>query len=102
MIIITASFAVPADSRAEIIALCSTHSARSRAEPGCISHHIHADCDDPARLFFYEHWQDEAAVAAHFAVPESGEFVKRLSALVGERPEIRIYRSEAVSMAELG
>ena len=101
MIIITASFAVPADSRAEIIALCSTHSARSRAEPGCISHHIHADCEDPARLFFHEEWQDEAAVAVHFAVPESGDFVRRLTALVGERPEINIYRADAVSMADL-
>ena len=102
MIIFTASFAVPPARREDIIALCSQHSARSRAEPGCISHHIHADCEDPARLFFHEEWRDEAAVTAHFAVPESGKFVKRLSALLGERPEIRIYRSEAVSMAELG
>jgi len=102
VIIITASFTVPPANRAEIIALCSEHSARSRAEPGCISHHIHADCEDPARLFYYEEWQDEAAVAAHFAVPESGEFVKRLTALVGERPEMQIYRAAAVSAAELG
>tara|TARA_R110002033_G_scaffold48227_8_gene94501 strand:+ start:164 stop:472 length:309 start_codon:yes stop_codon:yes gene_type:complete len=100
MIILSASFAVPADRRDEIIALCSEHSARSRAEPGCISHHIHADCEDPARLFFHEEWQDEASVAAHFAVPESREFVKRLTAMVGERPEIRIYRAETVSMQD--
>ncbi|AMO72296.1 putative quinol monooxygenase [Sphingorhabdus sp. M41] len=102
MIIITASFISPSAKRADIITLCSEHSARSRAEPGCISHHIHADCDDPGRLFFHEEWQDEAAVAAHFAVPESGDFVKRLAVLVGERPEINLYRAEAVSMAELG
>jgi len=103
MIIITASISTAfAASPDEIIALCSEHSARSRAEPGCISHNIHTDCEDPARLFFHEIWQDEAAVAAHFAVPESGEFVKRLTALVGERPAIHIYRAEAVSMAELG
>ena len=101
MIIITASFAVQPAERDQIVALCSKHSARSRAEAGCISHHIHADCDDPARLFFYEEWQDEAAVAAHFAVPESGEFVKRLTALLGERPKIRIYRADAVSMDDL-
>jgi len=102
MIIITASISTAfAASPDEIIALCSEHSARSRAEPGCISHNIHADCEDPSRLFFHEIWQDEAAVAAHFAVPESGEFVKRLTALVGERPAIQIYRAESVSMAEL-
>ncbi len=102
MIIISASIAVPPAERAEIIALCIEHSARSRAEPGCLSHHIHADCEDPDRLFFYEEWQDEAAVAAHFAVPQSGDFVKRLTALVGERPAMQIYRADAVSAGELG
>ena len=101
MIIITASFAVQPAKRDQIVALCSEHSARSRAEAGCISHHIHADCDDPARLFFYEEWQDGAAVAAHFAVPESRDFVQRLGALIGKRPEIRIYRANAVPMADL-
>ena len=101
MIIITASIPTTSANREDIVALCSEHSARSRAEPGCISHHIHADCEDPARLFFHEEWQDEAAVAVHFAVPESGDFVRRLTALVGERPEINIYRADAVSMADL-
>lgn len=102
MIILSASFAVPTGQREEIVALCSEHSARSRAEHGCISHHIHADCEDPARLFFHEIWQDEAAVAAHFAVPASGDFVKRLTALLGERPEMQIYRAEAIPMEGLG
>jgi len=99
VIIISASFTVPPVNREEIIALCIEHSVRSRAEPGCVLHHIHADCEDPARLFYYEEWQDEAAVAVHFAVPESGDFVERLTALVGERPKIGIYRAEAVSAA---
>lgn len=101
MIIISAAFTVPPARRAEIIALCAEHSARSRAEPGCISHHVHADCEEPGRLFFYEEWQDEAAVATHFSVPESGAFVKRLSEMVGGRPEIGIYRAEAVSAGDL-
>ncbi len=102
MIIINASISTAsAASPDEIIALCTEHSVRSRAEPGCISHGIHVDCEDPSRLFFYEEWQDDAAVAVHFAVAESGEFVKRLTALVGERPKIRIYRADPVSMAGL-
>ena len=102
MIIISASITVPPAERAEIIALCIEHSARSRAEPGCLSHHINADCEAPDRLFFYEEWQDEAAVAAHFAVPESGAFVQRLSEMAGGRPEIEIYRAEAVAVQALG
>ena len=102
MIIITATIPTTPANRKDIVELCSEHSARSRTEPSCISHQIHADCEDPARLFFYEEWEDEAAVAAHFAVPESGEFVKRLTAMVGERPEIRIYRAEAAGIDDLG
>lgn len=102
MIIITATISTAfAGIPEDIVALCIEHSVRSRAEPGCISHHIHADCEDPARLFFHEIWQDEAAVAAHFAVPESQEFVGRLTALLGERPKIQIYRAAAVSMEDL-
>ncbi|MEH6789018.1 putative quinol monooxygenase [Parasphingorhabdus sp.] len=102
MIIISAAFAVPPARRDAIIALCAEHSARSRAEPGCLSHHIHVDCEDPERLFYYEEWRDEAAVAAHFAVPESREFVKRLTELVGERPGMGMYRAETVAPADLG
>lgn len=101
MIILSASFAAPTAEREEVVALCSEHSARSRAEPGCISHHIHADCEDPARLFFHEIWQDEAAVAAHFAIPASGDFVKRLTALLGERPEMQIYRADAIAAGDI-
>ena len=103
MIIINASISTAfAANPDEIMALCTEHSARSRAEPGCISHRVHVDCEDPSRLFFYEEWQDEAAVVAHFSVAESGEFVKRLTTLVGERPKVQIYRAEVVSMADLG
>ncbi len=102
MIIITATIPTTPENRDAVIALCIEHCARSRAERGCIRHHIHADCEDRMRLFFHEEWQDEAAVAAHFAVPESRDFVKRLVALVGDRPEIRIHRAEPVNMAGLG
>ena len=101
MITITATINTAPANRDAVTALCIEHSARSRAEPGCISHHIYADIEDPARLFYYEQWQDEAAVAEHFALPKSQEFVKRLSALVGERPDMQIYRSGAISLEEI-
>ncbi|GAB5487906.1 MAG: hypothetical protein Pars2KO_14760 [Parasphingorhabdus sp.] len=97
MITITASISTRSDNRDEIIALCAEHSARSRMEHGCISHHIYADCEDLSRLFFHEQWQDEDAVSAHFQVPESLKFVKDLSVLVGMRPAIEIHRSDPVS-----
>jgi len=41
---------------------------RSRSEPGCISHAVHVDCENPLRLVFFEQWADRAALLAHFAV----------------------------------
>lgn len=101
MITITASILTTADNRDAIVKLCAEHSARSRKECGCISHHIYADCEDTSQLFFYEQWQDEAAVSEHFQVPESLQFVKDLTALVGMRPEIQIYQSKPISPASI-
>ncbi|SIO12249.1 Quinol monooxygenase YgiN [Parasphingorhabdus marina DSM 22363] len=101
MIIISATISTTSANRDAIIALCREHSARSRAESGCISHHIHADCEDSSRLFFHEEWQDAKAVAAHFAVPESRDFVKQLTSLVGHRPDMQICRAETISPADL-
>ncbi|MFK7842682.1 MAG: putative quinol monooxygenase [Sphingorhabdus sp.] len=102
MIIITATISTQfAASRDEVLALCTEHCIRSRAEPGCIAHHIHVDCEEPERLFFYEEWQDEDAVAAHFAIPESRSFVKRLTTLLGEQPEIKMSRTEVLSPTDL-
>ncbi len=101
MIIITGSIPTTPATHDEIVALCVEHSVRSRSEPGCISHNIHIDIEDPARLFFYEQWEDEAAVAVHFGVPESQDLVERLTALVGARPEMKIYQAEGVLPQDL-
>lgn len=50
------------------------HVHRSRLEPGCISHAVHVDAENPCRLVFVEEWADMAALHAHFAVPESQAF----------------------------
>jgi quinol monooxygenase YgiN len=47
------------------------HSARSRAEDGCLSHRCYVDAETPERLFFYEEWRDLAAVEAHFRHPDT-------------------------------
>jgi quinol monooxygenase YgiN len=64
-----------------LLAAALTHVRRSRTEPGCLSHHVFRDAEDPNRLFFFERWADRAALDAHFAVPASLEFVGRLRAL---------------------
>jgi len=67
------------------------HVHRSRAEPGCISHAVHVDCENPLRLVFIEQWADRAALAAHFAVPASRDFVRSLQRLAACATTIEIY-----------
>ena len=101
MIIVTGHVLTNAENRVAIEAECVAHSQRSRAEPGCIAHNVHADCEQPDRLVFVEKWADKAALLAHFAVPESGAFVQAITALSTERPEMQIYASNEIAMGDL-
>ena len=67
-----------------------------RKEPGCISHDVHVDCQNPMRLFFFEQWADEAALRTHFAVEGSKAFVRSLKGRIVETSGTKIYRAEAI------
>jgi len=98
MIIITGSVVSKAQHLQALLALSLEHVARSRTEPGCLAHAVHQDVENPLRLVFVEQWSDAAAVAAHFALPASREFVKAASALAAERPTIHAYAATATSV----
>ena len=85
MIIVTGSCKVKPDQVDEAVRVSLEHVHRSRTEPGCLLHSVHRDVEDPTRLVFLEHWADNDALSAHFAVPESLAFVTRLSELAAER-----------------
>ena len=97
MIIITGSAIIRPEHRTEALALGVAHSARSRAEPGCIAHNCHIDAEDANRIVFVEEWADMAAVKVHFAVPASGEFVQRLGAMAVGAPKMKIFEAEEVA-----
>lgn len=98
MIIITGHVLARPESIDELRALSLDHVRRSRAEPGCISHSVHVDVENPLRLVFLEAWRDRDAVAAHFAVPESRAFVKAARGLAAEPPEIAVYEARPLGM----
>ena len=85
-----------------MIALGAEHSARSRAEPGCLAHNCHVDVEDVLRLVFVEEWEGIDAVRAHFAVPASGDFVAEMRALSPEPPVIRICSAEDITPKLMG
>lgn len=91
MIIVTGSILARADSLEALLAVSLEHVRRSRTEPGCLAHAVHQDAENPLRLVFLEEWTDRTALATHFAVPASREFVKTVRALAAEAPQINIY-----------
>ena len=99
MIIIIGHIITSPETAAETTRLCTEHSARSRAEPGCLAHNVHADCEDPARLVFVERWAYMDALRAHLALPESQAFVREMRALSPAPTERKIYMAEESSPA---
>jgi len=93
MIVVTGSVRAREDSLEEVRRLSLEHVHRSRKEPGCISHAVHVDCENPLRLVFIEQWADRAALLAHFAVPASRNFVRAMQTLASGDTTIEIYEA---------
>jgi quinol monooxygenase YgiN len=96
MILVTGSVVAREDSFDEVCRLSLEHVQRSRSEPGCISHAVHVDCEDPLRLVFVERWADRAALMAHFAVPASRDFVRALQPLAAGATIIELYEADRI------
>ena len=91
MIVVTGSVTPREDPFDEVRKLSLEHVHRSRLEPGCISHAVHIDCENPLRLVFIEQWADRPALLAHFAVPASRDFVRALQPLAAGASTIELY-----------
>jgi quinol monooxygenase YgiN len=96
MILVTGSVTAREDSLGGVRRLSLEHVHRSRQEPGCLSHAVHIDCENPLRLVFIEQWTDRAALLAHFAVPASRNFVRALQPLAASAATIEMYDAARV------
>ena len=90
MLIVTGSVTARPDTFEALREAALAHTRRSRAEPGCLRHSVHVDCEDPLTLFFYEEWEDRAALDAHFGVPEALEYMRTSRELAASGSKIRI------------
>ena len=95
MIIVTGSAVIEPSRWAEAVELSLRHVRRSRGEPGCVSHAVHQDVEQPNRLVFVEEWEGLDALRAHFAVPESIAFVDQLAAM-SEDVSMAVYDAQRV------
>jgi quinol monooxygenase YgiN len=94
MLIVLGSVLARSDTFEEIQRLSREHVERSRLEPGCLSHAVHVDLDEPLRLAFVERWMDWKALGAHFRVPASLAFAQAMNRLGAAPPEMKIYEAE--------
>ena len=90
MLIVTGSVTAKPETFDALLEAALAHVARSRTEPGCVSHSVHIDCESPMRLFFYEEWADRAALDAHFAEEDSLAFMKAVRELCASSTRVKI------------
>jgi quinol monooxygenase YgiN len=96
MIIVTGSAVAREGADAEMLKISLEHVLRSRTEPGCISHELSRDLEQPNRFVFVERWADMAALQVHFRVEASRQFGKHLAQLSDGTLEMKLYQADAV------
>lgn len=70
MIVISGTLQIHPDDRAAMLEAFGPIQAATRAEePGCLQYAFSADPLDDTTVLIYEHWEDAAALDAHFAHP---------------------------------
>jgi quinol monooxygenase YgiN len=98
MIIVTGYAMAGEGADEEMQKLAVEHVQRSRAEPGCISHAVSRDVENPRRFVFVERWTDMAALQMHFRVEASRQFAKAMAKLSDGKPELAIYHADPISL----
>jgi quinol monooxygenase YgiN len=98
MILVTGSATAREGAEAEMQNISVEHVLRSRTEPGCISHEVSRDVQEPRRFVFVERWSDMAALQVHFRVEASRQFGKALAALSDGKPEMAVYQADAIPL----
>jgi quinol monooxygenase YgiN len=69
MILLTGWVDVDPAKRDAALVAGKPHMAATRAWPGCLDYVWSADPLNPARIYVYERWESQAALASHLAGP---------------------------------
>lgn len=96
MILVTGSATAREGCVDEMRTVAIEHVRRSRTEPGCLSHEVSTDVENPRRFVFAERWSDMDALQAHFRVEASRTFVQDMGRLAEGKPDIAIYAATPV------
>ena len=96
MIVVAGTVTARADTIEAMARAAREHVHRSRAEPGCISHHVSIDADDPLTLHFSERWESAEALKVHFALRESRAFLHKLQELAADPGHMQVYEASRI------
>ena len=65
---------------------------KTRLEEGNISYKLFASVDNPNAIAFFEEWKDQAAIDAHSSSDHFNNGLAKLSELLAEEGQIKIYK----------
>lgn len=101
MVIVIGSVEGRGETMHDLLEISLEHVRRSRKEDGCIEHTAQIDYENPLQVRFFERWRDLAALATHFARPESRIFSQRMAELSAKPPVMSIYSVEEKSVPDV-
>lgn len=85
-VVVIAQWQMPAQSRAEVLALVAELAPRSLAEPGCVGYEVFQSVDAPTQLVLIERYVDRTALDAHTQSPHYQDLVAlRIRPLLTDR-----------------
>ena len=91
MIVIAGSVRVKAEKREAAVRAALTMAEATRAEPGCLTYRFSADLADPTTFLIFEEWEDDEALARHFASAHMEAFRRAIPDLVAGPAAIKRY-----------
>ena len=96
MIVVAGTVTARPDTIVAMTSAAREHVHRSRAEPGCVSHHVSIDADDALTLHFIERWESVDALKVHFGVRESRAFWRKLQELAADPGHMQVYEANRI------
>jgi quinol monooxygenase YgiN len=85
--------------RDEVAALMRATQDRAREQPGC-SYYVFAETlDDPGHFVLVEHWDDRAALDAHYRSPAFADYQEQVGGHLVRASELRLFEVDAALTA---
>jgi quinol monooxygenase YgiN len=92
MVIITASIKAKEGQGDEMEKAIKKLAPKFCSDPGCKMYTVHRNLENPDQFFFYEQYDDEAAVTYHMASSTFKEMGVAMGPHIGGKPEVYRYK----------